>query len=197
MTTRPLSDDELTAIFNTIDLSTLDKLFVFLGCYSGLRMSELLSLKRSNFTVSDNLLYFTCHRRYTKGKHKSVEIRCISSRAIALFNKHCEVIERDYNINASKIGADSTNMSDFYIFASDYFSFPYSARTMNYHIRSMFPTDKYLPFISAHSFRKTYARKLYEQTGSIELVRIGLNHRTLASTHYYLSFLHADLLSVT
>jgi len=47
--------------------------------------------------------------------------------------------------------------------------------------------------VSTHTLRKTFAARIYEQTGKLEIVQIALGHKSINSTISYLAFGNDDL----
>ena len=47
--------------------------------------------------------------------------------------------------------------------------------------------------VSTHTLRKTFAARVYEQTGKLELVQIALGHKSINSTISYLAFGNDDV----
>jgi integrase len=47
--------------------------------------------------------------------------------------------------------------------------------------------------VSTHTLRKTFAARIYEQTGKLEIVQIALGHKSINSTISYLAFGSDDL----
>jgi site-specific recombinase XerD len=47
--------------------------------------------------------------------------------------------------------------------------------------------------VSTHTLRKTFAARVYEMTGKLELVQIALGHKSINSTISYLAFNNADV----
>jgi integrase len=47
--------------------------------------------------------------------------------------------------------------------------------------------------VSTHTLRKTFAARIYEQTGKLELVQIALGHKSINSTISYLAFNNQDV----
>lgn len=180
---RPLSDAEFARVINafTGTFATRNRALFVLGCCSGFRISELLSLRLKDVAPGGKLLgRIKVPRKNMKKKRTSrtavlapmarpflqawLDEMAAGSRAAAstaLFGSRNGAVKAISRIQAHRILRDAY------------------ARAL------IFGPDGTL---STHTMRKTFAAKMWDYYGDIFAVQHALGHRSPASTVAYLSF---------
>ncbi len=155
-----------------------DRALIQLGVYSGLRVSSLLALK-----VGDVINGRRFHprlrvaRRNLKGKHAGLDIPLHPVAKIALGRWLVERRSRGERLLPTAPLFPSRQGK----------AQPLSRRRAREIIQEAAARAGLPPGISTHSWRKTFAGRLYEATGhNILLVSRALNHRQLATSISYL-----------
>lgn len=174
---RKLSDDEVALVANSFDgkYAVRNRCLFILGCSTGGRISELLSL-----TVGDvwqyekpvDTIYFA--KANTKGKRQGryVYIKSAAKNAIS------ELIQwyRAQGIEVAK------EMPLFYSQKGGRIARQHAHEIL----KSAFERAELQGKVSAHSLRKTYATKLLKQGGNLHTVKEALGHTSIATTQEYL-----------
>jgi len=133
-----------------------DKTIFRLSCESGLRISDILNLRRRNVRHNPLSVFETKSRR-TRTIQISDEL-----------HRHLREISKKRQINA-------------YVFYSPKdANKPYTRMTYHRHLKNAFSNA------SAHSGRKLYAQRIYNATRNIYAVQNALNHRYTITTLTYL-----------
>lgn len=168
---RPLTDTELLDVQSL--LSVRDLTLAIVSAKTGLRISEVLSIKVSN-CIQHNLMksHITIARRNMKGK--------LSSRTIPLHEDAKLAIER--LIKYSSLSQDD------YLFRSRQGDNKAITRRQAAHIlKQTFDSLELQGKVSHHSFRKHYCKKVYEASGKdIITTQKAMAHKSLSSTQHYL-----------
>lgn len=176
---KPLTPTEVAAIAKHLSCAR-DRCLFILGLRTGLRISELLSLKVSNvFSTGSLMQCIYIERRNTKGK--------TAGRSIALHNDAREAI-------ASLLATWDHSPGD-WLFQS--FRTPNKPldRVMAYRIlREATDKAKIAGKVATHSMRKTFAERMYTKLDK-DLLKLqkALGHRDVNSTIAYLSFNQQDI----
>jgi len=167
MKTQPLTDDEWPIVMSHLQGDRL-KLLFFLGVKTGLRISELLTVKRSQ------LLGHTLNiqKRHLKGK--------IQGRSIPLSE------------------ATRAQIKTFMLIIPDSeYLFPYSRFNVYAYLKKAKIKAGVKSNLATHGMRKTFARKVYELSeGDLMLTQRALGHRSIDSTIKYLEIDSNKLKSV-
>ena len=183
--TRPLSNDEIRKVadaFEGIYAPRNRGLFV-LGVSSGGRISELLSLKvgdvyQNGNPVSDLLF----DKSIVKGGEVSravpvnVDGRRAIEKLIAWHSNHYGEVAADGVLFPSRQGNGAMNR-----------------RTAHAVLKTAFEAAGLNGKLATHSMRKSFAQRLYEETGDIFAVQEMLGHKNVATTQAYLGVNYASL----
>jgi site-specific recombinase XerD len=169
---RSLSDQEMVNIFNELK-GTRNKTLFWLGCKTGLRISELLSLRLSDVMEYGRVgSQVTVAKKNTKGK--------IESRVIPMSESARKVVQEHL---------DTLDLSDLnkFLFQSSQGKKAISRIMAHKILDEVFEKLKLTGKISTHSMRKSYAKRVHEALGSrIELTQKAMGHKSLSSTASYL-----------
>ena len=184
--TRPLDNDEIRRVSTcfTGTYQIRNRGLFLLGVSTGGRISELLSLRiddvyQNKKPVTD-LLYT---KRIVKGGEvsRSVPVNADGRRSIdELVNWH----RRHYQSVASKRP----------LFPSRHKSgtVPMHRQTAHAILKTAFIEAGLNGHIATHSLRKSFAQRLYDQTGDIYMVQELLGHKNISTTQKYLGVNYAD-----
>lgn len=165
----PLTKDQIESVTEALDSGTYalrNQVLFLMGCYTGFRIAELLSLKVGNVAGS----FITVDKRNTKGK--------TASRRIPIHPAYSELLAE---LIASKAKTDlifqSRQGDGRAVDASQ------GTRIVQAAFRRVGLEGKY----STHTMRKTFALMLWEKSGgNILAVKEGLGHKSVATTQEYL-----------
>lgn len=167
---KPMSGQEVKMILSKLT-NLRDKTLVILGIKTGYRIGELLSL-----TVDSVVQYgkirdeITVERKSMKGKHKS--------RSVVLHDEAKKAL--------IEMGVLEMNPKDRL--------FPISKVRVHNILKAAVEKGKIEGKVSSHSFRKTFAKKIYHALGK-DLVKTqkALGHESINSTVSYLSFEQSEI----
>jgi site-specific recombinase XerD len=168
--TRPLTDEEIESVYSTLE-SKRDRALWILGCKTGLRVSELLSLKVSDVLEHGQIgVQVTVAKKNTKGK--------IESKTLPLTETVKKVLSEylDGEKDPSRPLFKSTKSNR-------------AITRMQAHriLKGAFNALKLSGKVATHSMRKSYARKVHVALGNdILKTQIALCHKSLSSTSSYL-----------
>jgi len=169
---RSLTDQEIINVFDT--LKTLrDKTLFLLGCRSGLRISEILSLVIKDVLEHDQVSnQVTVAKKNTKGKQES--------KTLPLTNSVKEVL-KEYIDSLPNKGPNQP------LFKSTRGSKAISRIQAHKILKEAFNELKLTGKVATHSMRKTYANKVHKALGSdILKTQVAMCHKSLSSTASYL-----------
>lgn len=181
---RPLTRENVKAVLK-VTTSIREKTLLTLGFCTGYRISELLSL-----TVGDVCTDNTIHSHVTV---KASNTKTKTGRSVLL------------NSDAKKALSALVNFLKEKGFDKDAPLFLSQKRTANGDmkaisrqqahdlLKSLFALIGEFGNVSTHTLRKTFAARVYEQTGKLELVQIALGHKSINSTISYLAFSNDDV----
>ncbi|RKU07811.1 recombinase XerD [Candidatus Poribacteria bacterium] len=184
--TRPLDNNEIRLVSVCFDgtFEVRNRGLFMLGVSTGGRISELLSLTigdvyQNESAVTDLL--------YDKSIVKGGEI----SRAVPVNKDGRDAIdelitwhrERYQNTQASRPLFPSRHKSG---------TVPMHRQTAHQMLKKAFIAAGLNGKIATHSLRKSFAQRVYEQSGDIYLVKELLGHRNVATTQQYLGVNYAD-----
>ena len=185
--TRPLNNNEIrlvSACF-TGTYEVRNRGLFLLGVSTGGRISELLSLRiadvwQNQKPVTD-LLY---DKSIVKGGEvsRAVPVNTDGSRAIdALVNWHREkygTAHKQQPLFPSRNGQGKQRMT---------------RRAAHNILKTAFMTAGLNGHLATHSLRKSFAQRLYEQTGDVFVVQEMLGHKSIATTQKYLGVNYASV----
>ena len=185
--TRPLDNGEIRRVSNCFDgtFEARNRALFMIGVSTGGRISELLSLRvgdayQNGRPVTD-LLY---SKSIVKGGEvsRAVPVNRDGRQAIDdLISWHIDyygMTETDRPLFPSRNGGGQKALSRRN--AHDVLKMAFEAAGLNGHL-------------ATHSLRKSFAQRLYEQTGDIFAVQEMLGHRNVATTQKYLGVNYASV----
>ena len=166
-------DEAKNVGFNLVEKDNIFGLFILIGLETGLRSSDILNIKKTDF-IKDDKKHFL---KFTSQKTKKGAIRPISE---YVYNKSIELTaNNDILFHNDKYGC---RYSDFWTGRNMKRHFP------NYVIKAKANKKN----VSAHSLRKSAGRKIYDKYG-IEGARDFLQHENYDTTKYYLQIEEQEL----
>lgn len=160
----PISNEDVERMLETIDLER-DRVMLVLGCRTGFRVSELLSLRVQDVVQHGKIRnQITVQRRNTKCK--------IESRSVVLHPQ-----ARKYLDHYVKGKSPTESL------------FPITRQHAHRIIKGAADKAKVEGNVSCGSMRKAFAKKVYLALGK-DLINTqrALGHKNIASTAYYLHF---------
>ena len=178
---RPLTRQQvkgLLALTDTIREQTL----LTLGFCTGYRISELLSLKVADVSTNGIIhSHVTVKAANTKTKTgRSVLLNADAQKAlkrlidvIGISGQSPLFISRKHDKNGNLKAISRQQAHDL--------------------LKALFAKIGEFGNVSTHTLRKTFAARIYEQTGKLEIVQIALGHKSINSTISYLAFGNDDL----
>lgn len=169
---RPLTNDEAKRVIAHLD-DPRDVALAIMGLRSGLRISELLSLRVSDVSQYGKILdRVLVARKHVKGKRES--------RSVPIHKEAREALAR--LIEAYGLGADDC------LFKSQMGRNRAISRCQAWRIlKEAFQALELTGKLATHSLRKTFAHKVYAVTGcDIVKTQKALGHKSLDSTSHYL-----------
>jgi site-specific recombinase XerD len=180
---RPLTRQQvkgLLALTSTIREQTL----LTLGFCTGYRISELLSLKVSD--VSTNGII---HSHVTV---KAANTKTKTGRTVLLNADAQKALRRLVDV----IGTNANGQSPLFVSRKHDANGNLKAISRQQAhdlLKALFAKIGEFGNVSTHTLRKTFAARIYEQTGKLEIVQIALGHKSINSTISYLAFGNDDL----
>jgi site-specific recombinase XerD len=180
---RPLTRQQvkgLLALTSTIREQTL----LTLGFCTGYRISELLSLKVSD--VSTNGII---HSHVTV---KAANTKTKTGRSVLLNADAQKALRRLVDV----IGTNANGQSPLFVSRKHDANGNLKAISRQQAhdlLKALFAKIGEFGNVSTHTLRKTFAARIYEQTGKLEIVQIALGHKSINSTISYLAFGNDDL----
>ena len=185
--TRPLDNDEIRIVSACFDgtFAARNRGLFMLGVSTGERISELLSLQigdvfQNRRAVTD-LLY---DRSNVKGGEvsRAVPVNTDGMRAIdELVRWHREqyqTVKANHPLFPSRNGKGKQRMT---------------RRTAHNVLKDAFEAAGLNGHLATHSLRKSFAQRLYEQTGDVFTVQEMLGHKSIATTQKYLGVNYASV----
>ena len=164
---KPLTDAELAAVTFRGKFATRDRALFILGVKTGLRISELLSLR-----VGDVAERVSVARKNTKGRRegRSVALHPAARTAVASWVAEAELGAEEPLFRSREGGAITRNAA-------------YKI------LKGAFSRAGVTGKTGTHSMRKTFAAKLYDALDrDLVKVKAALGHKDINSTVSYLSF---------
>lgn len=180
---RPLTRQQvkgLLALTSTIREQTL----LTLGFCTGYRISELLSLKVAD--VSTNGII---HSHVTV---KAANTKTKTGRTVLLNADAQKALRRLVDV----IGTNANGQSPLFVSRKHDANGNLKAISRQQAhdlLKALFAKIGEFGNVSTHTLRKTFAARIYEQTGKLEIVQIALGHKSINSTISYLAFGNDDL----
>ena len=184
--TRPLNNDEIRRVCAafTGTFEVRNRSLFMIGVSTGGRISELLSLRLGdvyqNGRAVTDLLF---DKSIVKGKETSraVPVNVDGRHAIAeLVNWHRD---RYADVDANRPLFPSRNKKG---------NVALNRQTAHDMLKEAFLTAGLNGKLATHSLRKSFAQRVYEQSGDIYLVQALLGHRNVTTTQKYLGVNYAD-----
>jgi integrase len=170
----PLTRENVKAVLKATT-SIREKTLLTLGFCCGYRISELLSLRVGDISTNGQVhSHVTVKASNTKTKTgRSVLLNSDAKKALTLL--------------LNVIGIDSKTP----LFISRQCDVNGEVKAINR--QALFALIGEFGNVSTHTLRKTFAARVYEQTGKLELVQIALGHKSISSTISYLQFSNDDV----
>jgi integrase len=168
---RHLSDAEIALLSSTGDKRF--NLLITIGCATGFRISELLSLRIADVYANGALLsHVTVDKIHMKGRKHSRTVK-LNSKAAASISQYLE--------------GRSFAPSDFLFQSRQGHNKALSACQAWRIIRSLCKKHNIEGNVGTHSFRKTFAVNIYRASShNIRLTQVALGHRDIQVTTRYL-----------
>lgn len=171
--------DKMTALVHKLEKDGNYKfsLLIAVGCYTGLRISDILNLKWEN-VLYKNILVLT-------------EKKTKKTRRIHLNPELIKIIDKTY----SKLGI--LDDSEF-MFVNRFGTKPINVQYVNRQLKEIFKKYKIrIPNVSTHTFRKTLGRRVWENNDGSERSLILLselfNHSSVKTTKIYLGIREEEI----
>ena len=184
--TRPLDNDEIRRVSTcfTGTYEVRNRGLFMLGVSTGGRISELLSLTigdvwQNRAAVTDLLF----NKSIVKGGEVSRAIPVNKDGRLAIDELITWHREQYQNTQASRPLFPSRHKSG---------TVPMHRQTAHQMLKKTFIAAGLNGKIATHSLRKSFAQRVYEQSGDIYLVKELLGHRNVATTQSYLGVNYAD-----
>ncbi len=184
---RPLSDTEEQAVLACLESTRFplrNRTLFVVGCRTGFRISELLSLTIGDVLQNGTLVdRVEVARRHMKGKKEG--------RSVLLHAKAREAIQ----IWVLELQRQGYSDPETYLFASSRIGNKrLDRRSAWLMLRRAYAACGLAGKLGTHSMRKTFAKRVHAAGGKdILKTQRALNHKRLTSTASYLSFEEADV----
>ena len=179
--TRPLTNDEIHKVAQCFEgtYEVRNRSMFMLGVSCGARISELLALTikdvwQNEAVVTD--IQFSKHIVKGKEHARTVPLNTDGQKAIA------ELI----NWYRSKGFAEKYLAPDAALFQSRISNQPVSRKSAHTVLKNAFERAGLNGKLATHSLRKSFAQRLYDQTGDIFIIKEMLGHRSTVTTQKYL-----------
>lgn len=185
MKTKSLTSTEIKQIINSHNISERDKCYVIISSTTGLRVSEVLSIKisqvayltsKGDLRIKDNLII---DKSEMKGKKNSREIR---------LDNDVRVFLKNYIRMLFKSNKYDFNMDSYLIHSRESKGKTKMKRVTAWRIVKALAEQVlgYSVRVGTHSFRKFFCNAKMAITKNINEVRILMGHKQLATTLLYL-----------
>jgi integrase len=179
---RPFSEDEIKSIKDKLGgpYALRNRALFVLGNRSGFRISELLSL-RVNQVMDTDIIHVP--RKNMKGKHEA--------RQVPMHTEAKQALSDWIQYIQTKLGVDKQMLTEMnpYVFCTlNRPSQPITRRQAGRIFHTLFKKKlKLSGKVSTHSWRKTFAKKMYAALGNNLIdTAAAMGHRSVASTQSYL-----------
>ena len=180
---RPLTRQQVKGLL-ALTSSIREQTLLTLGFCTGYRISELLSLKVSD--VSTNGII---HSHVTV---KAANTKTKTGRTVLLNADAQKALRRLVDV----IGTNANGQSPLFVSRKHDANGNLKAISRQQAhdlLKALFAKIGEFGNVSSHTLRKTFAARIYEQTGKLEIVQIALGHKSINSTISYLAFGNDDL----
>ena len=180
---RPLTRQQVKGLL-ALTSSIREQTLLTLGFCKGYRISELLSLKVSD--VSTNGII---HSHVTV---KAANTKTKTGRTVLLNADAQKALRRLVDV----IGTNANGQSPLFVSRKHDANGNLKAisrQQAHELLKALFAKIGEFGNVSTHTLRKTFAARIYEQTGKLEIVQIALGHKSINSTISYLAFGNDDL----
>ena len=180
---RPLTRQQVKGLL-ALTSSIREKTLLTLGFCTGYRISELLSLKVAD--VSTNGII---HSHVTV---KAANTKTKTGRSVLLNTDAQKALRRLVDV----IGTNANGQSPLFVSRKHDANGNLKAISRQQAhdlLKALFAKIGEFGNVSTHTLRKTFAARIYEQTGKLEIVQIALGHKSINSTISYLAFGNDDL----
>ena len=180
---RPLTRQQVKGLL-ALTSSIREQTLLTLGFCTGYRISELLSLKVSD--VSTNGII---HSHVTV---KAANTKTKTGRTVLLNADAQKALRRLVDV----IGTNANGQSPLFVSRKHDANGNLKAisrQQAHELLKALFAKIGEFGNVSTHTLRKTFAARIYEQTGKLEIVQIALGHKSINSTISYLAFGNDDL----
>lgn len=180
---RPLTRQQVKGLL-ALTSAIREKTLLTLGFCTGYRISELLSLKVSD--VSTNGII---HSHVTV---KAANTKTKTGRSVLLNTDAQKALRRLVDV----IGTNANGQSPLFVSRKHDANGNLKAISRQQAhdlLKALFAKIGEFGNVSTHTLRKTFAARIYEQTGKLEIVQIALGHKSINSTISYLAFGNDDL----
>ena len=180
---RPLTRQQVKGLL-ALTSAIREKTLLTLGFCTGYRISELLSLKVAD--VSTNGII---HSHVTV---KAANTKTKTGRSVLLNADAQKALRRLVDV----IGTNANGQSPLFVSRKHDANGNLKAisrQQAHELLKALFAKIGEFGNVSTHTLRKTFAARIYEQTGKLEIVQIALGHKSINSTISYLAFGNDDL----
>jgi len=180
---RPLTRQQVKGLL-ALTISIREQTLLTLGFCTGYRISELLSLKVAD--VSTNGII---HSHVTV---KAANTKTKTGRSVLLNADAQKALRRLVDV----IGTNANGQSPLFVSRKHDANGNLKAISRQQAhdlLKALFAKIGEFGNVSTHTLRKTFAARIYEQTGKLEIVQIALGHKSINSTISYLAFGSDDL----
>ena len=180
---RPLTRQQVKGLL-ALTSSIREQTLLTLGFCTGYRISELLSLKVAD--VSTNGII---HSHVTV---KAANTKTKTGRTVLLNADAQKALRRLVDV----IGTNANGQSPLFVSRKHDANGNLKAISRQQAhdlLKALFAKIGEFGNVSTHTLRKTFAARIYEQTGKLEIVQIALGHKSINSTISYLAFGNDDL----
>jgi len=182
---RPLTRIQVKEVLRVTE-SIREKTLLTVGFCTGFRISELLSLKLADVSTDGQI-----HSHVTV---KAANTKTKTSRSVMLNSDAKKALTLLLNWLKSKGLTDKSTP----LFLSRKRAVNGENKAINRQqaheiIKALFAKIGEFGNVSSHTLRKSFAARIYEQTGKLELVQIALGHKSINSTISYLAFGNDDV----
>lgn len=181
---RPLTRENVKAVLKATT-SIREKTLLTLGFCTGYRISELLSLTVAD-VCTDNTIHSHVSVKASNTKTKTGRTVLLNSDAKKALVTLVELLK------AKGLGTDAP------LFLSQKRTINGALKAISRQqahdlLKALFALIGEFGNVSTHTLRKSFAARVYEMTGKLELVQIALGHKSINSTISYLAFNNADV----
>lgn len=183
---------DLEKLVNCIpEVDKVYKLMFIFDYFTGLRISELLGLKVSDFDFNKNCVYITHQNTYLSLEHKTIDsdVKTTNSNRVIYFN---DFIKNSLLEHINKYKLRPSN----YIFFTSDINKPIYTSSVRKKLKQ-YCIQANIREIKFHTFRKSFATNLIENNLNNNLVIKLLGHNSIQTTNkHYLSLTNKDKLEV-